>query len=74
MTISGACFALGCSNQGAVHGDRELALAREALERFGNNTDHAIAYLSQRLRDDSELREALVRSAVEFERLEELHS
>ena len=36
-----------------------LALAREALERFGNNTDHAIAYLSQRLRDDSELREAL---------------
>ena len=51
-----------------------LALAREALERFGNNTDHAIAYLSQRLRDDSELREALVRSAVEYERLEELYS
>jgi len=51
-----------------------LALAREALERFDNNTDDAFAYLSQRLRDDSELREALVRAAIEYERLEELHS
>jgi hypothetical protein len=51
-----------------------LMLAREALERFGNNADDAIAYLSERLRDDSELREALVKSAVEYERLEELHS
>ena len=51
-----------------------LALAREALEKFGNNADAAISYLSQRLRDDSELREALVKSAVEYERLEELHS
>ena len=51
-----------------------LALAREALERFDNNTDDAFAYLSQRLRDDSELREALVRSAVEYERLEEAYS
>ena len=51
-----------------------LGLAREALDRFGNNADHAIAYLSQRLRDDSELREALVRSAVEYERLEEAYS
>jgi hypothetical protein len=51
-----------------------LALAREALERFDNNTDDAFAYLSQRLRDDSELREALVKAAIEYERLEELHS
>ena len=51
-----------------------LALAREALEKFGNNADAAASYLSQRLRDDSELREALVKSAVEYERLEELHS
>jgi hypothetical protein len=51
-----------------------LMLAHEALERFGNNADDAIAYLSERLRDDSELREALVKSAVEYERLEELHS
>jgi len=51
-----------------------LALAREALERFDNNTDDAFAYLSQRLRDDSELREALVRAAIEYERLEELNS
>jgi hypothetical protein len=51
-----------------------LGLAREALERFGNNADAATSYLSQRLRDDSELREALVKSAVEYERLEELHS
>ena len=51
-----------------------LALAREALERFDNNTDDAFAYLSQRLRDDRELREALVKSAIEYERFEELHS
>jgi hypothetical protein len=51
-----------------------LMLAREALERSGNNADHAIAYLSERLRDDNELREALVKSAVEYERLEVLHS
>jgi SOS response regulatory protein OraA/RecX len=51
-----------------------LALAREALEKFDNNVDAAISYLSQRLRDDSELREALVKSAVEYESLEELHS
>ena len=46
-----------------------LALAREALERFDNNTDDAFAYLSQRLRDDSELREALVRAAIETQSL-----
>jgi len=51
-----------------------LSLAREALEKFGDNADEAIAYLSQRLRDDSELRGALVKSAVEYKRLEELHS
>jgi hypothetical protein len=51
-----------------------LSLAREALERCGNNADDAVAYLSQRLVDDTELCEALVKSAVEYERLEELHS
>ena len=51
-----------------------LSLAREALEKFGDNADEAITYLSQRLRDDSELREALVKSAVEYERLAETHS
>jgi hypothetical protein len=45
-----------------------LTLAREALERFDDNTDDAFAYLSQGLRDDSELREALAKSAVEYER------
>jgi hypothetical protein len=43
-------------------------LAREALKRFDDNADDAFAYLSQRLRDDGELREALVKSAVEYER------
>ena len=51
-----------------------VALAPEALEKIGNNADAATTYLSQRLRDDSELREALVKSAVEYERLAELHS
>jgi hypothetical protein len=49
-----------------------LSLAREALEKFGDNVDAATSYLSQRLRDDSELREALVKSAVEYERLAEM--
>jgi len=45
-----------------------LALAREALERFGNNADAAQAYLSERLVNDEQLREALVRAAIEYER------
>jgi hypothetical protein len=40
-----------------------LALAREALERFDNNTDAAQAYLSERLVNDGQLREALVKAA-----------
>jgi len=51
-----------------------LALARDALERFNDNGDEAFAYLSQRLVDDNELREALVRSAIEYEKLEKLVS
>ena len=47
-----------------------LALAREALERFDNNTDAAQAYLSERLVNDGQLREALVKAAIEYERLE----
>ena len=47
-----------------------LALAREALERFDNNTDAAQAYLSERLVNDGQLREALVKAAIEYERRE----
>ena len=47
-----------------------LALAREALERFDNNADAAQAYLSKRLVNDEQLREALVRAAIEYERLD----
>ena len=47
-----------------------LALAREALERFDNNADAAQAYLSERLVNDGQLREALVEAAIEYERLE----
>ena len=45
-----------------------LALAREALERFDNNADAAQAYLSERLVNDEQLREALVEAAIEYER------
>src|SRR5262245_12425577 len=47
-----------------------LALARESLERFDNDADAAQAYLSDRLVNDAQLREALVRSAIEYERRE----
>ena len=47
-----------------------LALARDALERFDNNADAAQAYLSERLVNDEQLREALVRAAIEYERLD----
>jgi hypothetical protein len=45
-----------------------LTLARQALERCDNNADAAQAYLSERLRNDAELLEALVKSAIEYER------
>jgi hypothetical protein len=51
-----------------------LALAREALERFDNDAAAAQAYLSERLVSDSELREALVKAAIEYERLEMLEA
>ena len=47
-----------------------LALARESLERFDNDADAAQAYLSERLVNDGQLREALVKSAIEYERRE----
>src|SRR5262245_27273854 len=47
-----------------------LALARESLERFDNDADAAQAYLSERLVNDRQLREALVKSAIEYERRE----
>jgi hypothetical protein len=51
-----------------------LALAQEALDRCGNNADAAQAYLLERLRSDEKLLEILVKSAVEYERQERLHS
>jgi hypothetical protein len=47
-----------------------LSLAREALERCGNDANAAQIYLTERLLNDEQLREALVRSAIEYERLE----
>ena len=47
-----------------------LNLAREALERCDNDTTAARAYLSERLLNDEQLRDALVRSAIEYEKLE----
>jgi len=47
-----------------------LSLARDALERFDNDDNAARAYLSERLLNDEQLREALVRSAIEYEKLE----
>ena len=47
-----------------------LALARESLERFDNDADAAQGYLLDRLVNDTELREALVKSAIEYERRE----
>jgi hypothetical protein len=51
-----------------------LALAQEALDRWANNADAAQAYLLERLRVDERLLETLVKSAVEYERQERLHS
>ena len=47
-----------------------LSLAREALERCDNDANAAQAYLSERLLNDGQLREALVKSAIEYERVE----
>jgi hypothetical protein len=47
-----------------------LSLAREALERCDNDANAAQTYLSERLLNDEQLREALVRSAIEYEKLE----
>ena len=51
-----------------------LALAQEALDQCGNDADAAQAYLLGRLRSDEKLPETLVKSAVEYERQERLHS
>ena len=45
-----------------------LRLAREALEQCNNNADAAQAHLLRRLRDEGVLLEALVKSAVEYEK------
>jgi hypothetical protein len=46
-----------------------LSLAREALERSANDADAAQAYLSERLLNDGHLREALVKAAIEYEKV-----
>jgi hypothetical protein len=51
-----------------------LALAQEALDQCDNNADAAQAYLLERLRNDEKLLETLIKSAVEYERQERLHS
>lgn len=45
-----------------------LSLARDALERSANDADAAQVYLSERLLHDGQLREALVKAAVEYEK------
>ena len=45
-----------------------LSLARDALERSANDADAAHAYLSERLHNDGQLREALVKAAIEYEK------
>ena len=45
-----------------------LNLARDALERCANDADAAQAYLSERLLNDAQLREALVKAAIEYEK------
>ena len=45
-----------------------LSLARDALERSANDADAAQAYLSERLLNDGQLREALVKAAIEYEK------
>jgi hypothetical protein len=51
-----------------------LALAQEALDRCNNDADAAQVYLSKRLRSDEKLLETLIKSAIEYERQERLHS
>ena len=51
-----------------------LSLAREALERCDSDVDAARAYLSERLLNDEQLREALVKPAIEYEKLEMMQS
>ena len=45
-----------------------LSLARDALERSANDANAARAYLSERLLNDGQLREALVKAAIEYEK------
>ena len=45
-----------------------LSLARDALERSANDADAAQVYLSERLLNDGQLRDALVKAAIEYEK------
>ena len=45
-----------------------LSLARDALEHSADDADAAQVYLSERLLNDGQLREALVRAAIEYEK------
>jgi len=51
-----------------------LGLAQEALDRCDNNADAAQTYLLKQLRSDEKLLETLVKSAIEYERQERMHS
>ena len=73
----GACalgFNRGKLSMTFVRSVTMLSLAREALERCDNDASAAQAYLSERLLNDAQLREALVKSAIEYERFEMMES
>jgi hypothetical protein len=45
-----------------------LSLAREALDRSADDAVAAQAYLSERLAKDGQLRDALIKAALEYEK------
>ena len=45
-----------------------LSLARDALEHSADDADAAQVYLSERLLNDGQLRDALVKAAIEYEK------
>ena len=45
-----------------------LSLARDALEHSADDADAAQVYLSERLLNDGQLRDALVKAAIEHEK------
>ena len=68
--VSALGFNQGKLSMTIVRSVTMLSLAREALERCDNDASAARAYLSERLLNDEQLREALVKSAIEYEKFE----